>query len=549
MEKLRSGSGSVLPRLDLNNFNSPGAEKSRFVLTSPRSLESCARLGVKPVQLLIKSLGELMAERRGVPVEVMKVLHDTYEKERLKLVQMCRGERERIIHEAAEGGARWEKPPEAPGPSEPLLYADLCIQGKTCSRTPDTHTVSSLSLGDLRYTPNTSLKLQKITSDIRKEIGVTVSDRDCKIAALMLAKHEEDEARLNLRQKEEQRRRDERVEEEVQRAHAKIIKNKRMKQRMRRWNEMLEAQRRLRVCEDEERAAQLEQEIVLQENRWRRLKQKVEARRREKMEASHKDVDERKHNQEKLLREKEEVEMRQSENEMQVASEREEKVRRRRLLRERWQRKKVREENQKQQLRHVLLKQQLEQHLEEEEARMRSSIERRQQLSWEKHCQAVKARLEELQEHAAREQQQIQKVQLRAKLQNIQELRHKRNLVQLSQRRIQRATVHIEQQQRSRAEQTRLSNQRRQLCHQRLREQVQMKEETIGRLTQSCIYKKDLKREELQRQRQQVQEETQRLVRASFHMRDRVKQQIHRRTFDQMVLEAQLSSSISRIKL
>ncbi|XP_013377422.1 PREDICTED: coiled-coil domain-containing protein 177-like, partial [Chinchilla lanigera] len=43
---------SPLLHLDLFNFDCPEAEGSRYVLTSPRSLEACARCAVKPVELL-----------------------------------------------------------------------------------------------------------------------------------------------------------------------------------------------------------------------------------------------------------------------------------------------------------------------------------------------------------------------------------------------------------------------------------------------------------------------------------------------------------------
>lgn len=36
-----------MPKIDLMNFEDPQFEEGKYVLTSPRSLEACSRLGVK----------------------------------------------------------------------------------------------------------------------------------------------------------------------------------------------------------------------------------------------------------------------------------------------------------------------------------------------------------------------------------------------------------------------------------------------------------------------------------------------------------------------
>ena len=41
-----------IPVLDLDNFESDLAEGCEYVLTSPRSLQACNKLRLKPVQLL-----------------------------------------------------------------------------------------------------------------------------------------------------------------------------------------------------------------------------------------------------------------------------------------------------------------------------------------------------------------------------------------------------------------------------------------------------------------------------------------------------------------
>lgn len=571
MGELRSTSHGL--RLDLDNFDSADAERSRHVLTSPRSLQSCARLGIKPVQLLIKSLNELTAEQDDLPFAAVRVMHESYEKERRRLLQMCQEERERIIQAA---GDRWsgsnnqvsglEVVPENKLKDYStdrqttgfIKYAELCIKGKSVSRLscsaaghrhPDRSTACSFSLGDLRHSPATERKLERLTEDINKEMCVTVSEKDRKIAALMLVKHREEQASLKLCQQEELERQEARRQEEAQRAQAEKERRRKLKKSMQRWHEELEARRRLRRRREEEKTGRLQQEVLMQEDRWRRLKEEVEAQRKEKIKAAQKEAGGRKCCQEKLRRDKEEVEKMRRERERQVAVVREQKARRSKVSQVKKKIKRLEEGNRREMLRHVLLKQQAEQQAEQEEARMRSTFEKKLQHFYEKRAQAVEARMRELQEQAAQEEEQIQRAQLRAELQNIQQLTYKQILVRLSQRRMERAALDASARHRDRAQQTRERNKHRQLCHQMLRERMQREEEETKKARESYISMKEWRRERLRRQRERIQEEGHRLARASFHMRERVRQQTYSRTFDQMALEAQLTASMSRMKL
>ncbi|XP_054655371.1 coiled-coil domain-containing protein 177 [Dunckerocampus dactyliophorus] len=552
-------SSSPAPHLDLNNFDSAEAEKSRYVLTSPRSLESCARLGIKPVELLVKSLNDLLSEQRDVPLEMVRVMHESYEKERTKLLQMCRDERERIIQQAARWPSankvsRLGKQHDSKLKDEPAMdipYAVLCSKEKSMRKTPcsaaDRSTICSL--GELRHSPAIEVKLQKLTDDIRREMCVPISQRDRKIAALMLVKHQVEEDRLSNMQQEEEERGEARRREEARRAQAEKRRRKKLMQSMQRWHEELEARRRLRLRREDERVGQLKQEVILQEERWRRLKEQVEAQRRGKTAAAQKEAEGRRCYQERLLRNLEEVEKKQQERERQVAMKREQKASRSKLQLERKEKKRLQEENGRELLHHLLLKQQVEKHVEEGESRLREALERKMQQSCEKHARHVEARVAELQERAAQEEKQIQRAQLRAKLQSIQQLTHKHLLVKVSQQRTLRATEHTLAHHRKRAQQTHQHNKHRQLRHQRLRENVQREEEAARRARESSIAMKEWRRERLRREREHIQQEAHKQALASFHLRERVRQQTQRRSFAHMAQEAQLAASISRLNL
>lgn len=569
MGKLRSASAGL--RLDLDNFDSAAAERSRYVLTSARSLRSCARLGIRPVQLLIKSLNELIAEQNDLPFEAVRVMHESYEKERRRLLRMCQEERERIIRAA---GVRWpgggghsqvsglEVVPETQDHPKDRqttdLYAELCIKGKSVSRSscsvaatrhPEGSTVCSFSLGDVRYSPATEVKVERLTKDIKKEMRVTVSERDRKIAALMLVKRQQEQASLQLCKQEEVERQEARRQEEAQRAQAEKERRKKLRKSMQRWHEELGARRKLMERREKEKAGQFEQVLLMQEERWRRLKEEVEARRKEKMKAAQKEAGGRKRCQEKLLREKEESEKRRRERERQAAVEREHKARRSRVLQEKEKRRRLEEGNRREMLRHILLKQRVGQQVEQEEAQMRSALEEKLRHSHKIRARAVEARQRALEEQAAQEEEQIQRARLRAELSHVQERAYKRVLVQLSQRRAERAAVHASDRYGARAQQARERNNHRELRHKVLRERVQREEEETRKVRESCISVKECRRERLQRLREQIQEEAHRLARASLRMRERVRQQTCGRTFDQMVLEAQLAASMSRMEL
>lgn len=573
MAKLRSASQPGR-RLDLNNFDSADAERSRYVLTSPRSLQSCARLGIRPVQLLIKSLNELIADRNGLPVEAVRVMHESYEKERKKLLGMCQEERERIIHAEADrwpsGDYRLSGLRVAPGtkqadpPVDPLngsiKYADLCVTSKPASRSTcsaATHTrkrtrpqaVCSISLGDLRCSRSTENRVGRLAEDIKKEMCVTVSERDRKIAALMLVKHQQEQASRKFSQHEELQREEARRQEEARQARAETERRRKLRRSVQRWEKELEARRRLRERRDAERAGQLKQEVLVQEERWRRLREEVEAQHREKREALHREAQERKRCQERLRRKNEEAEESRLERERQVATQKEQRAGRWRAIAERRTRGRVKEGNRRETLRHVLLRQHMERHQEEEEARARSAAETKLQRSSEEQARLAQERLLGLQERSAHERQQVQRARLRAELQEVQDLTYKQILAQLGQRRADRASAHTSAQSSQRAEQARRRNQHRRLCHLLLRRRVEEEEEEARRAWRSRASLKEGRREELRREREQVREEGQRLARASFHLRERVRQETHSRTFDRMALEAQLSASMSCLKL
>lgn len=531
---------------------------------SSRPLETCARLGMRPVQLLIKSLNERLAERNFLPFESVRVMHESYDNERRRLLETRRAERKRIKEVA---GDRWPcHGSQASGlegkdykrdrrTTGPIQYADLCVKGRSVSGScsaadhPGRAAGCSFGLGDLKYSKAIEVKVERLTKDINEEMCVSVSDRDRKIAALMLLKHQEEQASLKFCQKQERERQEAHRKEEAQRAQEDKERIKRLKKNMQRWQEELRARMRMREQWEAETVGQREKEVQLQHDKWRRLKEQVEARRKERMKTAQKEAWARKQCQEEYLREKEEVDKRRRDREREVAVEREQKARRSKLSQVEQKRRQLEERNLQEILRHVLLREHAERQAEEWEARRRRELERKLQTTWEKHSKAAAERHKEAQQRAAQEEENFLRARKRAEVQQVRQLTCKQSLWELRQQRRERAEVLTSAQTRDRAEQMRERNGRRRLCHRLLRERIQREEEETRRVRESSISAKEWRRERLRRRREQMLEEAHRLARASFQMRERVRQQTCRRSFDQMVLEAQLTASLRNMKL
>ncbi|XP_059487085.1 coiled-coil domain-containing protein 177-like isoform X2 [Neocloeon triangulifer] len=83
--------------LTLDNFDCVEARDSPYVLTSPRSLEACKILGIKPVELLYQSLGEVR-QKLGDAASLDRVIsvYQTLERERQSKLEACRAVRDHL---------------------------------------------------------------------------------------------------------------------------------------------------------------------------------------------------------------------------------------------------------------------------------------------------------------------------------------------------------------------------------------------------------------------------------------------------------------------
>lgn len=104
------------PKIDLYNFDHSDFVDSKYVLTSPRSLEACARLKIKPASLLPTKLADIPTNQ--VRYSTLVDIRDEIELERLANLQRCREEREKIIGEQSS-----TRPSSAKESSSTLYHA------------------------------------------------------------------------------------------------------------------------------------------------------------------------------------------------------------------------------------------------------------------------------------------------------------------------------------------------------------------------------------------------------------------------------------------
>ncbi|CAI2730347.1 unnamed protein product [Schistosoma spindalis] len=86
-----------IPRIDLENFEDPQFTDSKYVLTSPRSLEACSHLKILPVDLLHKSRAEFLERFKKLPPSKIEELYIRSEEKRRDKLVKARIERWRLV--------------------------------------------------------------------------------------------------------------------------------------------------------------------------------------------------------------------------------------------------------------------------------------------------------------------------------------------------------------------------------------------------------------------------------------------------------------------
>ncbi|XP_071971581.1 coiled-coil domain-containing protein 177 [Engystomops pustulosus] len=623
---VRQREHSPMLHLDLYNFECAEAEGSRYVLTSPRSLEACARCLVKPVELLSRSLSDLVREAPGRSMRVATGLCEVYEIERQRKLKMCREERERIIRQekrrilplvlssnlsspgsskapsraelsntqtskrgdtpSSTGSQRRnthlskdsEKshylPPQATQRGKPTRpkrkpaststaqkssssqsedtqsstesvakdcvnpvarknksqsldslqkmrdgisgrtssesmtssYSGDSLRGRTAQFIPKSRTLDtvnslmgrSFSLGDLSHSPQTTKKVEKMVKEVKKKGIHELPPRDKKIAAIMIAKHEEE----NI------------MKEQRYWAHLQ-------------WETQRKSSDLRKELEEKERHRALLQGQKMVERQSRRTSGKMEGKQKttsqiksqksKQQESGDEDI------QEKYLL---------AQNKKQ---ERSQQLQVNKIL-----------QNKMEKIKHQAVLQDLAQKEESDNEERRKTLKQHLHKAQENMDQLLEKRNQELKTRAQKEEQQILRARQAAEQKEKEREKHLKELAKTAERRLQHAAQvadEVVQHKARKAVEIRMEKEKLQ----RENRQKVLKSEDMKRQELLMSIEKKLERsEQIFKEKQTVLDNARSVARASFNIREKVRAETNTRTFDKMALEAKLYANINK---
>ncbi|XP_077395016.1 coiled-coil domain-containing protein 177 [Festucalex cinctus] len=687
--------GDLGPKLhlDLYNFDSPAAEGSRYVLTSPRSLEACARCGVKPVELLSRPLSDFAREAPGRSMRVATGLFEVYERERHAKLRHCREERERIVREekrrvmqaavnscaaaateqhkvtaqtsgsapdsvSASKPSSQSKPTKvgSTGPKQsfgktsrpvscgpppvvsksterkpsstfprPAPKAPVFVRAKTtlappvskppnglftqhnghfhpkvrakshsleslqrktepvCSSSNTTTTTCtssesgassyswdgprdrwakvssprartlaafnslmgrSLSLGDLSHSPQTTQKVERIVKEVKRRGLNAVSERDRKIAALMLARYQEEDIMSQTRYVAHLQWDSERRTEELRREQDERDKRRAVQHGQRLWQTQVSTRQRRLSREERRSAAAKMRQAEESERQWRELAERQERHRLRKLQQAAREEKHKKSLQEQNLKALEEERAAVLEQERLLLKEKLTMAELKRQEKEHQAQEERRGLNKAERRRHAALVQEITRREQEECEEANRAAREKLSRSLENYEHIVERRGQELREKAKREEEQIQRARRAAENRERQQQRQLEARARQADERARQAALVAEERAKEKAQRAVQSRREKERLQRLNRQRVEEEERQRRRELLQSIERKLEKSEQIFKEKRAVLESARSVALASFHVRDKVREETNVRTFDKMALEAQLKAGL-----
>ncbi|KAM3594230.1 uncharacterized protein V6R79_004544 [Siganus canaliculatus] len=402
----------------------------------------------------------------------------------------------------------------------------------------------SLSLGDLSHSPQTTQKVERIVKEVKRRGLKAVSERDRKIAALMLARYQEEDIMSQTRYVAHLQWDSERRMEELRREQEDREKQRAVLQCQRVWQTQVSIrQRRLSQQERDSAAAKMRQ-VEENEERWRELAEQQERSRLLKLQQAAREEKHRKSLQEQNLKALEEERAAMLEQERLLLKEKLTMAELKRQEKEHQAQEDRRGLNKAEKRRHVALTQEIARREREEREEARRSAEEKLSRSLENYEQIVERRGQELKEKAKREEMQIQRARKAAEKREKQQKLQLEARVKEAEKRAQQAALVAEERAREKAQRAVQSRQEKERLQRLNRQRVEDEEKQRRLELLQSIERKLEKSEQIFKEKKAVLESARSVARASFHVRDKVREETNMRTFDKMVLEAQLKASL-----
>ncbi|XP_042356947.1 coiled-coil domain-containing protein 177 [Plectropomus leopardus] len=402
----------------------------------------------------------------------------------------------------------------------------------------------SLSLGDLSHSLQTTQKVERIVKEVKRRGLKAVSERDRKIAALMLARYQEEDIMSQTRYVAHLQWDSERRMEELRREQEEREKQRAVLQCQRVWQTQVSIrQRRLSQQERQSAAAKMRQ-AEESEERWRELAEQQERNRLLRLQQAAREEKHKKALQEQNLKALEEERAAMLEQERLLLKEKLTMAELKRQEKEHQAQEDRRGLNKAEKRRHAALIQEIARREQEEREEARRAAEEKLSRSLENYEQIVERRGQELKEKAKREEQQIQKARKAAERRERQQQQLLEARVKEAEKRAQQAALVAEEKAKEKAQRAIQSRQEKEKLQRLNRQRVEEEEKQRRLELLQSIERKLEKSEQIFKEKRAVLESARSVARASFHVRDKVREETNMRTFDKMALEAQLKASL-----
>lgn len=402
----------------------------------------------------------------------------------------------------------------------------------------------SLSLGDLSHSPQTTQKVERIVKEVKRRGLKAVSERDRKIAALMLARYQEEDIMSQTRYVAHLQWDSERRMEELRREQEDREKQRAVLECQRVWQTQVTIrQQRLSQQEQDSAAAKMRQ-AEESEERWRELAEQQERSRLLRLQQAAREEKHKKALQEQNLKALEEERGAVLEQERLLLKEKLTMAELKRQEKEHQAQEERRGLNKAEKRRHAALIQEIARREQEEREEAKRAAEEKLSRSLDNYEQIVERRGQELKEKAKREEKQIQKARKAAEKREKVQKQLLEARVKEAEKRAQQAALVAEERAREKAQRAIQCRQEKERLQKLNRQRVEDEEKQRRLELLQSIEKKLEKSEQIFREKRAVLESARSVARASFHVRDKVREETNMRTFDKMALEAQLKASL-----
>ncbi|XP_067311074.1 coiled-coil domain-containing protein 177 [Pseudorasbora parva] len=402
----------------------------------------------------------------------------------------------------------------------------------------------SLSLGDLSHSPQTMQKVERIVKEVKRRGLKAVPERDRKIAALMLARYQEEDIMSQTRYVAHLQWDSEKRLEELRREREEREKQRAVQQCQRAWQSQVSTRQRWLNQQERETAEAKLRQAVESEERWRELAEQQERSRLQKLQQAAREEKHKKALQEQNLKALEEERTAVLEQEKLLLKEKLTIAELKRQEREHQIQEERRGLNRAEKRRHAALIQEIARREVDEREEARRTADEKLSRSLENYEQIQEKRGQELKEKAKREEKQIQKARRAAERREQQLKEQMEAKAREAERRAQQAAQVAEERAREKAQRAGQSRQEKERLQRLNRQRVEEEEKQRRLELLQSIERKLEKSEMIFREKRAVLESARSVARASFHVRDRVREETNMRTFDKMALEAQLKANV-----